>query len=102
MFLKKRVYWKKIRGIFLCVFDLKKEKKTLFSGGWGIFYRGDFSWDGVGTLPNNSCKPSQNLRVTKKENRIGSAVFEIIRFRHTDPVTLLKEYLNLKNDCYLG
>ena len=48
----------------------------------------DFSWEGGVTIPQNSYKPSWD---PVKENSIGSAVSEILRYKHTDkhPVTLL-------------
>ncbi len=39
-------------------FNFKKLEK--FLGGEYYFFRVDFSWEGIGTLPQNSHKPSQD------------------------------------------
>ena len=56
----------------------------------------DFSWEG-GTLPQNSYKPFPGpmRSFPVRENPIGSAVNEILRYRQTNkhPVTLLSSFI---------
>ena len=58
-------------------FRFKKKKEFFFFGGGGIlFSRCDFSWEGGGTLPQNSYKPSRDLwestllRRTRSDQRL--------------------------------
>ena len=57
-----------------------KKIKRKYVGRDSLFY-GSFSWEGAGTLPKNSYKPSRKL---VKEKDIGSAVEKILHYTQTD------------------
>ena len=72
---------------FLYFIFKKKKWKRNFEGYF-------FSWEGGGTIPQNSYKPSKTY---EKKNYIGSAVSEILRYTQTNIIFLYyKKYVQCK------